>query len=285
MGIRIITDSTSDISIEQAARMNITLVPLKVIFGDEEYKEGVEITIDSFYKKLVKAESLPTTSQPSPDDFLEYFKEGKAAGDSIIVMVIATKLSGTYQSAMIAKEMVDYEDIHVIDSETTTCALRILVEHAVKLRDEGIGAKKIVADLMDLKERIVLLAMVDTLEYLHKGGRLSKSSAILGTLLKFKPILIVKGGVISVVGKERGVNKAIGRVVDEIAEIGDIDYKHPLHLGYTAHDEKCKLLKDKLLEKYKLRDIAMHPVGCVVGTHAGPGACMLTYVALPANKR
>ena len=278
MGIRIITDSTSDISIKQAAKMNITLVPLKVIFGNKEYKEGVDITIDGFYEKLVKAEKLPTTSQPSPDDFLEYFKKGKAAGDSIIVLVIAAKLSGTYQSAMIAKDMVEYEDIHIINSDTTTCALRILVEQAVKLRDEGMVANEIVTKLMDLKDRVVLIAMVDTLEFLHKGGRLSKSSAILGTLLKFKPLITVKDGVVGVLGKERGVNKAIGRLVEIIDEYGGIDSSYPVHLGYTAQDDQCKLLKDKLLEKYDQKDLAMHPVGCVVGTHAGPGACMITYV-------
>lgn len=278
MGIRIITDTTSDISMEQANEMNITLVPLKVIFGDKEYKEGIDITIEGFYEKLVKAERLPTTSQPSPDDFLELFKEGKAAGDSIIVMVIAQKLSGTYQSAIIAKEMADYDDIHIIDSHTTTCALRIMVEHAIKLRDKGMNTKEIVSQLMNLRNRIVLLAMVDTLEYLHKGGRLSKSSTILGTLLKFKPIINVKEGVIGVVGKERGVNKAINRIAEVMDEYGQIDTDYPVHLGYTALDDKCKLLRDKLHEKLNIEEMKMHPVGCVVGTHAGPGACMVTYV-------
>lgn len=278
MGIRIITDSTSDISTKNAAEMNITLVPLKVIFGDKEYKEGVDITIDGFYEKLVKAERLPTTSQPSPDDFLKHFEEGKAAGDSIIVIVIASKLSGTYQSAMLAKDMVNYEDIHIIDSDTTTCALRLMVEQAVRLRDEGKNANEVVDSLIKLRDKIVLLAMVDTLEFLHKGGRLSKFSAIIGTLLKFKPIITVKEGAIGVVGKERGVNKAIGRVADEIEVFGEIDKSYPVHLGYTAQDEQCKMLKDKLNERYGLEDLKMHPVGCVVGTHAGPGACMITYV-------
>jgi DegV family protein with EDD domain len=278
MGIRIITDSTSDISIKQAAQMNIILVPLKVIFEDKEYREGVDITIDGFYEKLVKAERLPTTSQPSPDDFLNHYKEGKAAGDSIIVMVIAAKLSGTYQSAMIAKEMVDYEDIHIIDSNTATNALRILVEQAVKLREEGAKAEDIVTSIMDLKERTVLLAMVDTLEFLQKGGRLSKTSAILGTLLKFKPVLILRDGALGVIGKERGVNKAIGRIIETMDDLGEIDTKYPVHLGYTAQDDQCKLLKEKLTEKYKLGGLIMYPVGCVVGTHAGPGACVVTYV-------
>lgn len=278
MGIRIITDSTSDIGIREAAGLGITVIPLKVIFDGKEYKDGIDITIDEFYEKLAAAECLPTTSQPSPDDFLEYFIEGKKANDSIIVIVIASKLSGTFQSAMIAREMAEYEDIHIIDSNATTCALRILVEQAVKLRDEGKGTEEIVETLIELRDRIVLLAMVDTLEYLHKGGRLSKSSTILGTLLKFKPIITVKEGAIGVLGKERGLNKAIGRVVDEIGVFGEIDTSYPIFLGYTARDEQSRLLRDKLNEKYGLMDLPMHPVGCVVGTHAGPGACMITYV-------
>src|SRR5690554_4623164 len=141
MGIRIITDSTSDISIKQAAKMDINLVPLKVIFDEKEYKEGIDITIEGFYDKLVKADKLPTTSQPAPDEFLECFKEAKESGDSVIVIVLASKLSGTYQSAMIAKDMAEYEKIHIIDSKTTTVSLRLLIEEAVKLRDNGLAVE------------------------------------------------------------------------------------------------------------------------------------------------
>lgn len=278
MGIRIITDSTSDISKEQAEQMNITVVPLKVIFGEKEYREGTDITIDGFYEKLVKADKLPTTSQPAPDDFLKHFKEGKAAGDSLIVILIAAKLSGTYQSAVIAKEMADYDNIHIIDSSTTTTALRILVEQAVKLREEGAGAEEIAAKLNSIKDRIVLLAMVDTLEFLHKGGRLSKSSAILGTLLRFKPIITLKDGALGVLGKERGVHKAIAHIIEAMDKSGKIDRNYPVHLGYTAQDDKCIMLKNKISEKYDINDMRMYPVGCVVGTHAGPGACVVTYV-------
>ena len=179
---------------------------------------------------------------------------------------------------MIAKEMVEYDDIHIINTDTVTSALRILVERAVKLRDEGWNAEEIVTNLLNLKEKVALVAMVDTLEFLHKGGRLSKSAAILGTLLKFKPLITVKDGVVGVLGKERGVNKAIGRLAEIIDEQGGIDTSYPVHLGYTANDDQCKLLKDKLEEKYGLNGMVMHPVGCVVGTHAGPGACLVTFV-------
>lgn len=278
MGIRIITDSTSDISREQAKQLDITLVPLKVIFNDREYKEGIEITIEGFYEKLVQAERLPTTSQPSPDDFIGYFNEAREAGDSVIVMLISGKLSGTVQSALIAKEMADYQDIHIIDTNNAITGLRILVEHAVKLRREGRTAAEIVDAIHKLRDKIVLLGMVDTLEFLHKGGRLSKSSAILGTLLKFKPIITLKDGVIGVVGKERGVNKGIARILEIADEYGEIDRNYPVNLGYTAEDSKCVMLRDKLAEKYGLDGMRMFPMGCVVGTHVGPGACVLTYI-------
>lgn len=278
MGVRIITDSTCDINKIEEQLMGINVVPLKVLFGDKEYREGIDITMETFYKKLIETDKLPTTSQPAPDDFIKYYNEAKEAGDSIIVILIASKFSGTVQSATIAKDIVDYDDIHIIDSTTTITGLRILVEEATKLRDQNVEAKEIVDKLNGLKDRIVLLAMVDTLEYLHKGGRLSKSSAILGTLLKFKPILQVKDGVIGVLGKERGVNKGIAKVLELMDEVGEIDYDYPVYFGYTAEDDKGIMLKEKASEKYGLTNTNLYPVGCVVGTHAGPGASVVAYI-------
>lgn len=278
MAVRIITDSTSDISLEQAAKMGITIVPLKVIFGDKEYREGVEISIDGFYKKLVEAEKLPTTSQPAPDDFIKHFNQAKEAGDSVVVILIASKLSGTLQSATIAKEMTEYDDIHIVDSLNAITGLRLLIDQAVKLRDQGMNAAGIAEVLENLKDRIVLLAMVDTLEYLHKGGRLSKSSAILGSLLNFKPIITLQDGAIGVVGKERGSNKGIAKILKTIEEKGGIDTCYPVYFGYTAEDSKTRMLQDKLVEQYGLTNQASYPVGCVVGTHVGPGACVITYI-------
>ncbi|MDF2485395.1 MAG: DegV family protein [Herbinix sp.] len=278
MGIRIITDSTSDISAAQAKELGVTIIPLKVIFGDKEFKEGIDITMEGFYDKLVHAEKLPTTSQPSPDDFLTSFLEAKEAKDSVLVILISGKLSGTLQSATIAKELAEYDDIHIVDSLITITGLRFLVEHAVKLNREGKSVLEIVPVLEELKNRIVLLAMVDTLEYLYKGGRLSKSSAILGSLLKFKPIITVKDGVIGVLGKERGSNKGIAKMLEIMGEQGQLDDNYPVYYGYTAEDSKTKQLMDIVNQKYKIKHSSIHPVGCVVGTHAGPGACVITYI-------
>ncbi|MDF2843713.1 MAG: DegV family protein [Herbinix sp.] len=278
MSLRIITDSTADITTEQAAQMGITIVPLKVIFGEKEYRDGIDISIEGFYEKLVTAEKLPTTSQPAPDDFLKYFEEAKEVGDSVLVILISSKLSGTYQSAVIAKEMCEYSEISIVDSITTITNLRLLVEHAIKLREQQIPMVQIADELEELKQRTVLLAMVDTLEFLHKGGRLSKSSAILGTLLKFKPIITVKDGVVSVVDKERGTNKGIARILEIIDEYGSIDKNYPVMFGYSSEDSKALMLQEKVIEKYDLKDTRIYPVGCVIGTHAGPGACFITYI-------
>ena len=141
----------------------------------------------------------------------------------------------------------------------------------------GKGCIEIINQLNDLKERIVLLAMMDTLEYLYKGGRLSKTSTILGSLLKFKPIITLKDGSIEVVGKERGVNKGIAKIMDSIGDFGEIDLNYPINLGYTAENSKSLILMERLMDKYQLSDLPMHSVGCVVGTHAVRGMC-LTYI-------
>lgn len=278
MGVRIVTDSTSDISLAQAKSLGIEIVPLKVIFGDKEYFEGIDITIDEFYEKLVMADKLPTTSQPSPDDFYQYFSKAKEAGDSLVVILIAGKLSGTLQSATIAKEMANYSEIYIVDSLTTITGLRLLVEYAVKLQNEGTAAHEIAQEIEKLKERIVLLAMVDTLEFLHKGGRLSRSSAILGSLLKFKPLITLKDSAIAVVGKERGSNKGIAKLLELIDEFGAIDTAYPIYFGYTAEDSTASLFQEKVVEKYGLEQVHRYPVGCVVGAHVGPGASVITYL-------
>ncbi|MGB4657693.1 MAG: DegV family protein, partial [Mobilitalea sp.] len=274
----IITDSTVDITIDQALKMGLTMVPLKVIFGSNEYREGIDISMDGFYQRLVHADKLPTTSQPAPDDFLIHFKEAKAAGDSVIAILIAGTLSGTVQSANIAKQIAGYSEIYIVDSLSTIIGLRLLVEQAVKLRDEGLSAAAIAENLEKMKSKIVLLAMVDTLEYLYKGGRLSKSSAVIGSLLNFKPILTIKDGAIAAIGKERGINKGITKILESMDEFGTLDKEYPVFVGFTAEDSKAMILKEKVVEKFSLQEVGMHPVGCVVGTHVGPGACMVAYI-------
>ena len=182
--IKIITDSTSDIDVTYAKELNIDIVPLKVIIDGKEYKDRVDLQPDQFYSLLEKSEVLPTTSQPSPQEFLNYYEEAKEKGDSVIVMTLSGTISGTYQSANIAKDLAEYENIYVIDSLNATQALRLLVLKAVALREEGKDAETIFNELQAYKERVRIVAFVDTLEYLCKGGRMSKTVAAAGTLLK-----------------------------------------------------------------------------------------------------
>lgn len=271
MSVRIIADSTADVI--EAVKSRITVVPLTVHFGEEEYVDGVTIDHKQFYEKLIESDVLPRTSQATPDTFATVFEEVTAAGDSAVVLTIASELSGTYQSAVIAAE--DYENIYVVDTRTATIGSGILVELALRLADEGMDANAIAAQLTAERENICLIAMLDTLEYLKKGGRISKTVAFAGGLLSLKPVICVKEGEIITLGKARGSKQGNNLLVTEIQKTGGVDFEKPVLLGYTG-------LSDTLLQKYiedsealwKEGLSALHTtaIGSVIGTHAGPGA-------------
>ena len=278
MAVRIITDSTSDISREEALQKGISLVPLKVIFGEETLRENVDIFIDEFYQRLKSAEKLPTTSQPSPEEFLELFQDVRDCGDSAVVLLISGELSGTVQSANIAKQMLGYEKIHIIDTRSSIICLHQLVDYAILLAQAERSAEDIVQAIKELMRKQKLLAMIDTLEYLHKGGRLSKTAELMGTLLKLKPLVTLVDGKIQVYNKSRGVNNAIAAIFRDIDSCGGIDTSFPVYLGYTDDSGKCELFKEKFLERYHVTDVRMYPIGCVVGAHVGPGAFAISYI-------
>ena len=277
MAIRIITDSTSDITQKMAKEKNMIVVPLHNLFGDEEFLDGVTITNDEFYQRLATSEQLPTTSQPSPDEFLTHFMQCKEAKESAIVLTIAGKLSGTYQSAILAKDMCEYEDIHIIDSTTTSMGLNILVDYAVKLRDQGKSVQEIVEELEECKTRIRVLAVVDTLKYLKKGGRLSSTAAIAGTLLNVKPIVKVFDGVVGVAAKSRGLNQANKKVIELIQEEGGMDDEMPYCIGYTADSSVVGPMKELLKDNLQASNPIIAPMGSTIGVHAGPGACAVGF--------
>lgn len=277
MAVRLITDSTSDISADEARALSIEVIPLKVIFGEDVYREGVDIDMEAFYERLTGGTEQPTTSQPAPDDFLSVFERVREAGDSAVVLTLCSDLSGTMQSATIAREMCGCEDIHIVDTRTTITGLRLLVEYACRLRDEGRSAEQIVREIEEAKGRVRLYAVVDTLEYLCRGGRLSRSAAVVGSLLQLKPILTLADGALSVLGKARGLLAAYGRVVEEIRAGKGVDPVCPVYFGYTMTDEKAKALRERCQRELDM-DGDLAPVGCVVGTHAGPGACVVTYL-------
>ena len=271
MKTRIIVDSTADLIPEVKSRVHT--VPLTVHFGAEEYIDGVTIDHKTFYEKLVESDVLPTTSQASPAAFAAEFEKARAAGESAVVITISSKLSGTCQSAHIAAA--EYPHIHVVDSGTGAVGSGILTQLALKLLDEGLTAEEIAQRLEEEKKKIVIVALVDTLEYLKKGGRISKTVALAGSVLNIKPVLSVVDGEIHLLGKARGSKQGNNLLVQEINKAGGIDFSMPILLGYTG-------LTDVLLKKYMTDSAALWEngvenlpytsIGSVVGTHAGPGA-------------
>lgn len=276
MKTRIIVDSTVDLMPEIADRVYV--VRLTVNFGEEEFIDGITISHKSFYEKLVESNVLPTTSQASPDAFAQAFEEAKAAGEAAVVITLSSKLSGTYQSAVIAAE--DYENIYIVDSTSATVGSSILAEMALRLLDEGLSAKEIAEKLEEEKGKIRLIALVDTLEYLKKGGRVSRAVAFAGAVLNIKPVISVVDGEIHMLGQARGSKNGNNLLVQEIQKAGGVDFSKPVLLGYTG-------LSDALLLKYiqdsthlweaGLDQVRYTTVGSVIGTHAGPGAVAVAF--------
>ena len=276
MNIRIIVDSTIDLTPQFKERVHT--VPLTVNFGDEEFIDGINIDKNTFYEKLIESDILPTTSQATPDAFMKEFEKVKQAGDEAIVITLSAKLSGTYQSAMIAAA--EYENIYVVDSDSTAIGSGILVERAFELLDSGFSAEEIVKTLNAEKSKILVVALVDTLEYLKKGGRISKTAAFAGSVLNIKPVLSILDGEINVIGKARGSKMGNNLLMQQIEKAGGIDFEKPVLLGYSG-------LSDALLLKYiedsrhiwegNVDELRYTTICSVIGTHAGPGAIALGF--------
>ena len=272
--MRIIVDSTSDLTPE--IKKQVHIVPLTVHFGDEEFIDGVTIDHKQFYEKLIETDVHPSTSQASPAAFEAEYEKAKDEG--AVVITVSSKLSGTYQSAVIAAE--EYENIYVVDSTSVAIGASILVELAVRLANQELEAKEIARQLEEEKKKIVLVALVDTLEYLKKGGRISKSVAAFGTMLNIKPVLAVEDGEIQVLGKARGSKMGNNMLVQQIDKAGGIDFTKPVLLGYTG-------LSDAMLLKYindsrylwegNLPEVRYTTIGSVIGTHVGPGAVAVAF--------
>lgn len=276
MNIRIIVDSTADLTKEYKER--VAIVPLMVRFGEEEYVDGVTIDKKTFYERLIESDVLPTTSQATPDGFIQAFDEVQAAGDAAVVITLSSKLSGTYQSACIAAA--EYDNIYVVDGGTAAIGSGILVELAFRLLEEGLTAAEIAARLEEEKKKIVVVALVDTLEYLKKGGRISSAVAMMGGMLNIKPVVAIDDGAIQILGKARGSKMGNNLLVQEIEKAGGVDFSKPVLLGYTG-------ISDALLLKYiedskhiwegNLPEIRYEIIGSVIGTHAGPGAVAVAF--------
>ncbi len=278
MSIRIITDSGSDIVPELAKELNVEVIPLKTYFGEEEYIDGVTLNHTQFFEKLIETDVFPTTSQVTPFEYDEKFAEVAAAGDTAIVITVSSKLSGCYSSANIAAA--DYDSIYIVDSLNVTVGQRLLVELAVRMREEGVGAEDLVEILNREKKNIRVVALLDTLEYLKKGGRISAAAAMAGTLLSIKPVVAVVDGEVVMMGKARGSKKGNNILNQLIEKEGGINFGAPYGVAYSGLSDTLlkKYLKDSLpIYEGKVDHIPVTTIGCVIGTHVGPGAIAASF--------
>ena len=276
MSVQIIVDSTVDMPERMKDRFRI--VPLTVHLGAEEFIDGVTIDKHRFYERLVESDELPTTSQASPAAFDAIFSDVASVGDSAVVVTLASKFSGTYQSACIAAA--EYDNIYVVDSKSAAIGSGILAEYALECADKGMDAKTIAETLEKKRDEICLIALLDTLEYLKKGGRISKTVAFAGGLLNIKPVITVVDGEIQVIGKARGSKQGNNLLVQKIHESGGIDFDEPIILGYSG-------LSDSHLKKYvedsrdiwqdKADSLDSTPICSVIGTHTGPGVVAVAF--------
>lgn len=265
MSVQILTDSTSDILPEEAEQKGVRVVPLLVNFGEEAFRENVEITHQEYFRRLAQAESLPTTSQPTPQDFLAHFEQVQDAGDSLVCVLLASKLSGTFQSAQLAKELSGYDEIYIVDSQQALCGLRMLVDFACVLRDEGLSAREIAEQVESASHRVRLFGIVNTLEYLHKGGRLPASMAVVGTLLKVKPLITLREGEVGILGKGLGVKNGLDNLLKLMGDEIHPEPRLPLYFGYTQTHNLCDQLRERVVEKYHPARVEQNSVGAVVG--------------------
>jgi DegV family protein with EDD domain len=270
--ISVVTDSTGYLPQEIIDQYNIRVVPLNVHFEDGSvFREGIDLTNEEFYQKLVESKSLPTTSQPSPAAFQEVFEELTQDGNQVICTVISTKMSGTYQSAVEAQRSLPDADIAIVDTQTVAGGLGFMTLTAAEMAQAGSSMQDIVDHLEQLKQEIGVFFTVDTLEYLHKGGRIGTASAMLGTLLKVKPILTIRDGIVQPVDKVRSRAKALQRIVDELAQRASANQPGQIIVMHALVPEEAEVLKTELQKRLNCSRIMFAQLGSIVGTHAGPG--------------
>ena len=271
MNTKIIIDSSTNIN--PKIKDDIIIVPLTVRFGNNEYIDGITLSNKEFYEKLIESDVIPTTSQATPANYAEIFEKIQKNGDSAVVITISAKLSGTYQSAAIAAK--DYDNIFVVDSNSASIGAGILTELAVNLAKQNMDAKEIAEKITSERNNIYIVAMLDTLEYMKRGGRISKIAAFAGSILNIKPVICLENGEISVLGKARGSKQGNNLLITEIEKSGGIDFSKPVLLGYTGLDDyllKKYIFDSESLWKGNIENLSISEVGSIIGTHAGPGA-------------
>lgn len=280
MGIKLVVDSSSEITQEESKKMGVYCLPLTVSFEEDMFRDGVDLSYDEFYDKLSEYESLPKTSQVTPYLYEEAFKEILSNGDIPVAITLSSEISGTYNSAILASNQFD-EEIHVIDSLTTSCALKLIIKYALSIIDKYDDPVEFVNEIERIKKKVKIFYLLDTLEYLYKGGRLSKFSALAGSILSIKPIISFDdSGKVVMVSKSRGWKKGISLLSDLVKESGEIDEELGVILSYSGKDSS---IVDSLKQKseaifsFDVNVIPVTQIGCTIGTHAGPGTIGISY--------
>lgn len=277
--VRIITDSAADFEPQELERMHIACIPLGVMLDGKEYEENVNLTKPQFFELLAQSKDAPKTSQASPKILMDLFRDAQRAGDAAIYITLSSALSGTYQSAVMVREDVGCDDCYVLDSRNATGGQRLLVEYAVRLRDEGKSAREIIAGVEAIRDRIVLYACIDTLEYLYKGGRISQTLYKLGTMAQVKPIIRVsQEGTVEVPSKAMGMRKGVEFLTKKLEQQAP-NREHPLYVMYTPNAENGRVLLQRVREMgYDVSDDHFISVGAAIGSHIGHNGCGLVYV-------
>ncbi|SHH01219.1 EDD domain protein, DegV family [Anaerosphaera aminiphila DSM 21120] len=274
--IRIVTDSASDITIKEAKSLNIDIVPLTITFDDEICPQNTLEDFDTFFNKLKTTSILPVTSQPSPELYLNVFNEAKSKEEDVLVITLSSGLSGTLNSALLAKKMSNYEKIYILDSKQAILTQRMLVEYAVKLRDENKSIDEIAKTLENLKDKLVVCGVLDTLKYLKMSGRIPSSLAFVGELLNIKPVVILKDSVLKELGKSRGTKSGINLMYKQFEE-SEINFDFPVNFGYTLDKDKGLEFMNETISKYNLKNTNLYPIGGVIGTHVGPHCLAIAF--------
>ena len=275
MNVELIVDSTVDVP--EHIRSRLTVVPLTIHFGQEEYLDGVTMDKHRFYERLVESDVLPTTSQASPAAFDREFRRVRCSGGSAVVLTIAAGLSGTYQSACIAAA--EYDNIYVVDSGTAAIGAGILAEYALACLDRGMDAAGLARALEQKRQDVCVLALVDTLEYLKRGGRISATTAVLGSMLQIKPVLHVddEGHLINI-GKARGRQSSLKALVDKMEKTVTEAGKQTVFISHGDCLEDAEAVAQMVRERFGTQDIRINYVGPVIGAHSGPGTLALFYL-------
>ncbi len=282
--VRIMVDSGCDLTQREARELKIELLPITVTFGETEYQDGVSLPPREFYEKLIESDELPHTSQISPYVYGEYFKKFTGAGDTVVCLTLSSKLSGSYQSALMAAE--DYEGVFVVDTLNVCVGEQILARLAARLRDAGTDAAGIAAELEKARGRVQILGLLDTLEYLKRGGRISSAVAFAGEALGIKPVVSVVDGEVAMVGKARGSRNGSNLLRKLIEKTGGINFDMPYAISYTG-------LSDDILKKYlqdsadlyegHIRELPISAIGATIGTHVGPNCICVAFFSRDTN--